>query len=56
MKGYRLEQIYQMKLTKGEILEICKILLDSRLLCKNDMSEIIEKLISCCAPEADSTS
>ena len=29
-KGYRMEQIYKMKLTNSEILAICKILLDSR--------------------------
>lgn len=52
-KAYRLEQIYQMKLTNGEILAICKILLDSRSLCKEDMSSILEKLISCCVPEAN---
>lgn len=28
-KGYRLEKIYDMKLKNGEILAICKILLDS---------------------------
>ena len=52
-KAYRLEQIYHMKLTNGEILAICKILLDSRSLCKEDMSSILEKLISCCVPEAN---
>lgn len=29
-KGYRIEQIYQLKLTNAEVLAICKILLDSR--------------------------
>lgn len=29
-KGYRLEQIYKMKLTNSEVLAVCKILLDSR--------------------------
>ena len=28
-KGYRLEQIYRSRLTNGEILALCKILLDS---------------------------
>lgn len=50
-KGYRLEQIYQLKLTNSEILAICKILLDSRALLKDEMSDILDKLISCCAPE-----
>lgn len=50
-KGYRLERIYQLKLTNGEILAICKILLESRALCKEEMSDILRKLISCCVPE-----
>ena len=50
-KGYRLERMYQLKLTNGEILGICKILLDSRAFCKTEMSGILEKLISCCVPE-----
>lgn len=50
-KGYRLEQIYQIKLTNGEILAICKILLDSRSLLKEEMAEVLDKLISCCVPE-----
>ncbi len=49
--GYRLERIYQLKLTNGEILAICKILLDSRAFCKEEMSDILGKLISCCVPE-----
>ena len=50
-KGYRLEQIYQLKLTNGEILAICKILLDSRALRKDEMSDVLDKLISCCVPK-----
>jgi len=50
-KAYRLEQIYQFKLTNGEILAICKILLDSRALLKSEMTDILDKLISCCVPE-----
>ena len=50
-KGYRLEQIYQLKLTNGEILAICKILLDSRALHKEEMSDVLDKLISCCVPK-----
>lgn len=50
-KAYRLEQIYQLKLTNSEILAICKILLDSRALLKSEMSDILDKLISCCVPE-----
>lgn len=50
-KGYRLERIYRLKLTNGEILAICKILLDSRALLKSEMTEVLNKLISCCVPE-----
>lgn len=50
-KGYRLEQIYQMKLSNGEILAICKILLESRAFSKAEMTDMLNKLISCCVPE-----
>ena len=50
-KGYHLEQVYRVKLTNGEILAICKILLDSRALRKEEMSGILNKLICCCVPE-----
>lgn len=50
-KGYRLEHIYKMKLTNSEILALCKILLDSRSLTKEEMSSMLDKLISCCVPK-----
>lgn len=50
-KGYRLEHIYKMKLTNSEILALCKILLDSRSLTKEEMTDILDKLISCCVPK-----
>ena len=50
-KGYRLEQIYQLKLTNAEVLAICKILLDSRAFFREEMTDILEKLISCCVPK-----
>lgn len=49
-KGYRMEQIYKMKLTNSEILAICKILLDSRAFTKKEMEEMLRKLIECCVP------
>lgn len=52
-KGYRLEQIYKMKLTNSEVLAICKILLDSRAFTKKEMSEMLRKLIECCIPECN---
>lgn len=50
-KGYRLEQIYKMKLSNSEILAICKVLLDSRGFTKEEMAEVLDKLISCCVPK-----
>lgn len=52
-KGYRLEHIYKMKLTNAEVLAICKILLDSRAFTKNEMQEMLRKLIECCIPECN---
>ena len=51
LKGYRLQRIYDVKLTNPEILAICKILLDSRSLTKKEMDSILTKLIDCCVPE-----
>ncbi len=50
-KGYRLEQIYAMKLSNSEILAICKILLDSRAFTKKEMESMISRLIDCCVPK-----
>lgn len=49
-KGYCLEAQGQMKLSNSEILAICKILLDSRAFTKEDMDQILDKLLSCCVP------
>lgn len=49
-KGYKLEQIYKMKLTNPEILAICKILLDSRAFTKEEMDGMLGKLIETCVP------
>lgn len=49
-KGYRLEQIYKLKLTNPEILAICKILLDSRAFTKKEMTAMLAKLIESCVP------
>ena len=51
--GYRLEQIYDMKLSNSEILAICKILLDSRAFTKKQMTGIISRLIDCCVPKVN---
>ena len=50
-KGYRLNQIYKMKLTNDEILAISKILLDSRAFTKDEMIDMVQRLIGCCVPE-----
>ena len=50
-KGYRLEQVYRLKLTNGEILAICKILLDSRAFRKEDMTMHLISLFPAAFPK-----
>ena len=50
-KGYRLEDEDNELLSNGEILAVCKILLDSRSLVKSEMLPIIDKLLRRCVPE-----
>ena len=50
-KGYRLEQPALSLLSNSEILAVCKILLESRSMRKDEMLPILDKLISCCVPE-----
>lgn len=52
-KGYRLEQIYQLKFSNSEILAICKILLDSRAFTKTEMQCMLAKLVECCVPKTN---
>ena len=52
-KGYYLEQIYNLKLKNGEILALCKILLESRAFTKETITEMLDKLISCCVPKSN---
>lgn len=52
-KGYRLEQTYRMNLTNSEVLAICKILLDSRAFTKKEMTNMLDRLISCCVPTSN---
>lgn len=42
-----------MKFTNSEILAICKILLDSRAFCKEEMQAILDKLNSTCVPKSN---
>lgn len=53
-KGYRLEQANRMKLSNDEILAVCKILLDSRAFTKREMTDMLDRLVSCCSPKEDS--
>jgi len=49
-KGYILVQNQKKSLTNSEILTVCKILLESRSLMKEEMYPIIDKLLQCCVP------
>lgn len=49
-KGYVLVQNQKKSLTNSEILTVCKILLESRSLTKEEMYPIIDKLLQCCVP------
>lgn len=49
-KGYRLERISSLKLTNSELLALCKILLDSRAFPKDEMQNLLDKIILCSAP------
>lgn len=49
-KGYVLVRDSKKCLTNSEILAVCKILLESRSLTKEEMYPIIDKLLQCCVP------
>ena len=44
-KGYKLETLYKIRLQNSEVLALCKILLDSRAFTKDEMIEMLDKLI-----------
>lgn len=50
-KGYRLAKTAHKSLTNNEILAVCKILLESRSMRKDEMLPLLDKLLDCCAPE-----
>ena len=52
VKGYRLENPAMPILNNREIFAVCKILLESRSMCKDEMFPILDKLISLCVPES----
>ena len=49
-KGYVLVRNQKKSLTNSEVLTVCKILLESRSLVKEEMYPIIDKLLQCCVP------
>lgn len=53
VKGYRLETLYKTRLQNGEVLALCKILLDSRAFTKAEIVGMLEKLINCCVPKSN---
>lgn len=50
-KGYRLVGSISRQLSNSEILAVCKILLESRSMRRDEMLPILDKLIDCCIPE-----
>lgn len=53
LKGYRLEDESGSMLTNSEILAVCKILLESRSMRKDEMMPILDKLLDACVPESN---
>lgn len=49
--GYYIKNASPTALSNSEILAVCKILLESRSMRKDEMLPILDKLISCCVPE-----
>jgi len=50
-RGYRIQDAAPQTLSNSEILAVCKILLESRSMRKDEMLPILDKLISRCVPE-----
>lgn len=51
VRGYLLEKPALQTLENSEILAVCKILLESRSMRKDEMLPILDKLLSCCVPD-----
>jgi len=51
LKGYRLYSVSNKTLSNSEVLAICKILLESRSLRKDELLPIIDKLVAYCVEE-----
>ena len=50
-RGYRIQSVEPQTLSNSEILAVCKILLESRSMRKDEMFPILDRLLSCCVPE-----
>lgn len=50
-RGYHIQDVAPQTLSNSEILAVCKILLESRSMRKDEMLPILDKLISRCVPE-----
>ena len=50
-RGYRMGNPALRTLENSEILAVCKILLESRSMRRDEMFPILDKLIACCVPE-----
>ena len=49
-RGYRLTNSVPQNLTNSEILAVCKILLASHSMRRDEMMPILDKLVACCVP------
>ncbi len=52
-KGYRIERVCKINLRNSEMLALCKILLDSRAFTKEEMTDMLDRLINCCIPQSE---
>ena len=50
LKGYRMVSRDSRRLTDSEVLAVCKILLESRSMVKEEMFPILDKLVQVCTP------
>ncbi len=52
-KGYRIERVCKKNLRNSEMLALCKILLDSRAFTKEEMTDMLDRLINCCISQSE---
>ena len=52
-KGYRIERVSKINLRNSEMLALCKILLDSRAFTKEEMTDMLDRLVNCCVPQSE---